>query len=74
MVHIAEATVGRRYAGWFIRNTETAQRVLDALRATPLPIPSAPATAVSATAGGTHAKAAQPKSAWGTAKKVEIAA
>ncbi|EGN94376.1 hypothetical protein SERLA73DRAFT_188222 [Serpula lacrymans var. lacrymans S7.3] len=37
MVHIAESTVGRRYAGWFIRNTEHAQRVLDALRASPLP-------------------------------------
>ncbi|EIW75748.1 eukaryotic translation initiation factor 3 subunit 6 [Coniophora puteana RWD-64-598 SS2] len=37
MVHIAESTVGRRYAGWFIRNTEHAQRVLDGLRASPLP-------------------------------------
>lgn len=39
MIHVAETTVGRRYAGWFIRNTEHAQRVLDTLRATPLPVP-----------------------------------
>ena len=38
MVNIAESTVGRRYAGWFIRNTEHAQRVLDTLRNAPLPI------------------------------------
>ena len=38
MVHIAESTVGRRYAGWFIRNTEYAQRVLDTLRGLPLPV------------------------------------
>jgi len=37
MVHIVEATVGRRYAGWFIRNTEHAQRVLDTIRESPLP-------------------------------------
>ncbi|KAH9950742.1 eukaryotic translation initiation factor 3 subunit 6 [Amylocystis lapponica] len=39
MVHIAESTVGRRYAGWFIRNTEHAQRVFDGLRNSPLPAP-----------------------------------
>lgn len=37
MIHIAESTVGRRYAGWFIRNSEHAARVLDGLRASPLP-------------------------------------
>lgn len=40
MVHIAESTVGRRYAGWFIRNTEHAQRVLDTHRNASLPIAS----------------------------------
>ena len=39
MVHIAESTLGRKYAGWFIRNTEHAQRVFDSLRNSPLPIP-----------------------------------
>ncbi|KAG1852868.1 RNA polymerase I-associated factor PAF67-domain-containing protein [Suillus subalutaceus] len=32
MVHIAESTVGRRYAGWFIRNSEHAARVLDGIK------------------------------------------
>jgi len=39
MVHITESTVGRRYAGWFIRNTEHAQRVYDGLKNSPLPVP-----------------------------------
>ncbi|KZT03608.1 eukaryotic translation initiation factor 3 subunit 6 [Laetiporus sulphureus 93-53] len=42
MVHIAESTVGRRFAGWFIRNTEHAQRVFDTLRNSPLPVPPKP--------------------------------
>ncbi|KAI0746732.1 eukaryotic translation initiation factor 3 subunit 6 [Daedaleopsis nitida] len=72
MIRIAESTVGRRYAGWFIRNTEHAQRVLDTLRGAPLPVPpkaapqpaeaSKDAAAVSApTTGGK-------KVAWGSAK------
>ncbi|KAJ3862891.1 RNA polymerase I-associated factor PAF67-domain-containing protein [Lentinula novae-zelandiae] len=36
-IHIAESTVGRRYAGWFIKNTERSQRVLDEIRGSPLP-------------------------------------
>ncbi|KZS87350.1 eukaryotic translation initiation factor 3 subunit 6 [Sistotremastrum niveocremeum HHB9708] len=39
MVHISESTVGRRYAGWFIRNTEYAQRVYDGVKNSPLPLP-----------------------------------
>ena len=42
MVHITESTVGRRYAGWFIRNTEHAQRVYDGLKNSPLPAPIRP--------------------------------
>ena len=38
MVHIAESTVGRRYAGWFIKNTERAQKILDDLKNMPLPV------------------------------------
>ncbi|KIK96620.1 hypothetical protein PAXRUDRAFT_825766 [Paxillus rubicundulus Ve08.2h10] len=41
MIHIAESTVGRRYAGWFIRNSEHAARVLDSVRALPLPVAAA---------------------------------
>jgi len=37
MVHIVESTIGRRFAGWFIRNTEHTQRVFDNIRSTPLP-------------------------------------
>ena len=39
MVHIAESTVGRRYAGWFIKNTERTQKILDDLKNMPLPVP-----------------------------------
>ncbi|ETW75468.1 hypothetical protein HETIRDRAFT_482200 [Heterobasidion irregulare TC 32-1] len=73
MVHICESTVGRRFAGWFIRNTEHAQRVLDGLRNSPLPIaPKAPA-AQNGVQEADAAKAAKPaqaqkKVAWGASK------
>lgn len=38
MVHVVESVINRKYGGWFIRNTEHAQRVFDALRVSPLPI------------------------------------
>ena len=38
MVHIVESTIGRRYGGLFIKNTEYAQRIFDNLRHSPLPI------------------------------------
>ncbi|KAJ3558424.1 hypothetical protein NM688_g928 [Phlebia brevispora] len=69
MVNIAESTVGRRYAGWFIRNTEHAQRVYDTLHNSPLPIPPKPATQAKT---DTQAPAAPPKTgqkvAWGSVK------
>lgn len=81
MVHIAESTVGRRYAGWFIKNTERTQRIFDDLRKTPLPTPpktaaAAPAnastgTGAGATGGGDAAKAPRTggqKVAWGGVK------
>lgn len=71
MVHIYESTVGRRFAGWFIRNTEHAQRVLDGLRASPLPIRPKRAPGAEGGAGGeaaASAPAAQKKVAWGGAK------
>ncbi|KAH9920030.1 eukaryotic translation initiation factor 3 subunit 6 [Epithele typhae] len=71
MVHIAESTVGRRYAGWFIRNTEHAQRVLDGLRALPLPVapPKAPAPAAEAAKDGAAApRTGGQKVAWGSVK------
>ncbi|OCH90225.1 eukaryotic translation initiation factor 3 subunit 6 [Obba rivulosa] len=73
MVHIAESTVGRRYAGWFIRNTEHAQRVHHALRNSalpPIPTKSAP-HALAQT--GADSKASAPRTggqkvAWGGVK------
>lgn len=56
MIHIAESTVGRRYAGWFIKNTERAQRTLDDLKSAPLPPPTAKAPANPG--GATRAKGA----------------
>lgn len=58
MVHIAEATVGRRYAGWFIRNAEHTQRVLDSIRESPLPSTVA---AAKATQTNTEQPAQQPQ-------------
>jgi len=82
MVHIAESTVGRRYAGWFIRNTEHAQRVYDGLRAAPLPAapnvsaagtngPNSKKDALS-TAGG--AKTGGAKVAWGATTQIKVGA
>ncbi|KAI0777653.1 eukaryotic translation initiation factor 3 subunit 6 [Trametes elegans] len=73
MVHIAESTVGRRYAGWFIRNAEHAQRVLDTLRNAPLPVPpkaAAPPADVSKTTDTQPAPARTggQKVAWGSTK------
>jgi translation initiation factor 3 subunit L len=73
MVHIAESTVGRRYAGWFIRNTEHAQRVYDGLRNSPLPSPpTKPTTGADAhpasLTGNTGSKAGGLKVAWGGVK------
>jgi len=67
MVHIVEATVGRRYAGWFIRNTEHAQRVFDALKNSSLPpMPKRG----DATQPQQPAPAKATKVAWGTTKVV----
>ena len=71
MVHIAESTLGRRYAGWFIRNTEHAQRVLEGLRSLPLPKPKAsaikPGELVPPTGGSTTTQRSTTSSkvAWG---------
>lgn len=66
MVHIVEATVGRRYAGWFIRNTEHAQRVLDGVRDSPLPSVKTGQTPAAAEAENTVTPAkAGPKVTWG---------
>ncbi|KAJ7740941.1 eukaryotic translation initiation factor 3 subunit 6 [Mycena maculata] len=73
MVHIAESTMGRRYAGWFIKNTERTQKLYDDLKSQPLP--PAPKAGAGAGAGAlgvpADAKAARtgpPKVAWGGVK------
>ena len=65
-MHVCESTVGRRFAGWFIRNTEHAQRVLDGIKSSPLP-PSGKAPASAAPeAEAKPAPAPSPqKVAWG---------
>ncbi|KZT25590.1 hypothetical protein NEOLEDRAFT_1133589 [Neolentinus lepideus HHB14362 ss-1] len=68
MLHMVESTVGRRYAGWFIRSTENAQRVLDTLKSSPLPGPGKSA-AVQGASGATEApRTGGPKVAWGGVK------
>jgi translation initiation factor 3 subunit L len=66
MVHIAESTVGRRYAGWFINNTERAQRIFDDLRKSPLPV--GPKVPLQTTAPELQTKTAKPKVTWGGVK------
>lgn len=53
MVHVEETTSHRRYAGFFIRNAEHAQRALTSIKSAPLPVrkpasSSAPAPATTA--------------------------
>jgi translation initiation factor 3 subunit L len=67
MVHISEVTVGRRFAGWFIRNAEHAQRVLDGVKNSPLPV-AQKATTSEAESKAAPAQQQQKKVAWGGAK------
>ncbi|KAG8899469.1 hypothetical protein FRB99_006696 [Tulasnella sp. 403] len=63
MIHITESTVGRRFAGWFIRNTEQAQRVMDNIRSSPLPAPKRPDPAQPPAVA--EPEPSKPKVAWG---------
>ena len=78
MVHVVESVINRKYGGWFVRNTEHAQRVYDALKASPLPITKPVAGSnilegqAKATAPDTRSRPAN--APWGnTPKKVEFA-
>ncbi|WRT66544.1 eukaryotic translation initiation factor 3 subunit L [Kwoniella shivajii] len=51
MVHVEETTSHRRFAGFFIRNAEHAQRVYNTIRSSPLPIQRKPASAGQTAAG-----------------------
>ena len=87
MVQIVESTIGRRYGGWFIRNTEHALKVYDTIKSSPLPISktavpapaenAAPTAAASTSAPAGSALKAQggAKPVWGApAKSVRLAA
>ncbi|KAH8827570.1 eukaryotic translation initiation factor 3 subunit 6 [Flagelloscypha sp. PMI_526] len=65
MVHITESTVGRRYAGWFIKNGERAQKIFEDLKNTaPVPVVPPPTT----TGQGAVASATK-KVGWGPSVK-----
>jgi translation initiation factor 3 subunit L len=77
MVHIAESTIGRRYAGWFIKNTERTQRIFDDLKNMPLPPPPKALASVPAPSAPTQPASEAPtkgprtggqKVAWGGVK------
>lgn len=81
MVHVVESIINRKYGGWFVRNTEHAQRVYDALKASPLPITKATAAVAGGAVEGEVKPVTQetkPRSAnapWtGPTRKVEFAA
>jgi translation initiation factor 3 subunit L len=85
MVQIVESTIGRRYGGWFIRNTEHALKVYDTIKSSPLPISknaaaAAPAEsaatgpAAGAGAAKTGGAGAGNKPVWGAPKTVRLAA
>jgi len=69
MVHITESTVGRRYAGWFIKNTERAQKIFDDLRHMPLPAPAPTNKNLSVVSGVNSGSTASATSASGGAKE-----
>lgn len=78
MVHVVESVINRKYGGWFIRNTEHAQRVYDALKASPLPIPKTVTTSGpegEAKPPSTETKNRQGNPPWGNTgpRKVEFA-
>lgn len=81
MVHVEETTSHRRYAGYFIRNAEHAQRVFNTIRSSPLPVQRRQAGA-GQQAGATGEKEGQEKKeggggekkVWQPKRRVQIAA
>ncbi|WVQ81717.1 eukaryotic translation initiation factor 3 subunit L [Cryptococcus sp. DSM 104549] len=69
MVHVEETTTHRRYAGFFIRNAEHAQRTFNTIRSAPLPVrktasAAAPGAAAPAPAAGKADEKEKPKAVW----------
>ena len=78
MVHVVESIINRKYGGWFMRNTEHAQLVYDALKASPLPITKAAALAAGVDGDAKPAvqetKSRPANAPWGlSTRKVEFA-
>jgi len=72
MVHITESTVGRRYAGWFIKNTERTQKILDDLKNLPLPaskVTAAPSQTQPSKPAADAKASGERKVAWGASVK-----
>ncbi|WVW84114.1 eukaryotic translation initiation factor 3 subunit L [Kwoniella bestiolae CBS 10118] len=66
MVHVEETTSHRRFAGFFIRNAEHAQRVFNTIKSSPLPIQRKPVPSTASAPQTTDKKAGgawQPKRA-----------
>ncbi|CAD6581873.1 MAG: hypothetical protein TREMPRED_003107 [Tremellales sp. Tagirdzhanova-0007] len=75
MVHVEETTSHRRYAGFFIRNAEHAQRVFHSIRSAPLPTQprSRGPQATQSQVNGPSSAGAKP-AAWQPKRQVRIAA
>jgi len=77
MVHVEETTSHRRYAGYFIRNAEHAQRVFNTIKSSPLPSQRKSVSATGAAgAAGQQDKTSggDKKNVWQPKKRVQIAA
>ncbi|WWC89153.1 eukaryotic translation initiation factor 3 subunit L [Kwoniella dendrophila CBS 6074] len=74
MVHVEETTSHRRFAGFFIRNAEHAQRVFNTIKSSPLPIQRKPTSTTAPTTGGQDKN--EPKKAGGAwqPKRARVAA
>jgi translation initiation factor 3 subunit L len=74
MVHVEETTSHRRYAGYFIRNAEHAQRVFNTIRSSPLPSPRRPQAVSQQEKGQEKGQEKEKKNVWQPKKRVQIAA
>lgn len=79
MVHVEETTSHRRYAGYFIRNAEHAQRVFNTIRTSPLPTQKRQAQQSQAQGqgqgkDGQPAQGGEKKNVWQPKRRVQIAA
>lgn len=59
MIQVQETTESRRFATHFIRKAEAAQRVLETIRAAPLPVAKSTSAPKEGAAGSTARAAAQ---------------